>query len=519
MGLKPDHWICKMAHEHRMIEPFEDKQVREGVISYGVSSYGYDVRVADEFKIFTNVFSATVDPKNFDTKSMVDFIGDVCVVPPNSFALARTVEYFRIPRKVLTICLGKSTYARCGIIVNVTPFEPCFADDTEILTRHGWRLVRDVQVSDQVLGMGKDGIAEWQPVENKQEYFYEGNLIHFGGKSVDLFVTPEHKLLVRKRIMERKNTKGRYPDWFTMPAGELRGKYNYEMMRSVHWMGKDVGDQVAFGEKHYPTDAFLEFLGLYIGDGSSYINKGGYLIKIAAFKKREVKVTTDVLGRLGVRYNRTDTGFQFFSKELYQVVNPLGHAHEKYIPDWVKELPPAQLERLLFGLMNSDGNNETETYTTTSNRLADDVQEVMFKAGYTAIVRCAKPEAHRNYKGHVIKSNHPVYKVRLGRSHLTPKIHPRIEKEIPYEGMVYDVTVPGHLIFVRRNGKPVWSGNCWEGFVTLEISNTTPLPAKIYANEGLAQVLFFEADEECETSYADKKGKYQKQQSIVLPKL
>ncbi|MBI2759660.1 MAG: dCTP deaminase [Chloroflexi bacterium] len=124
MGLKPDHWIRKMATEQKMIEPFEDRQVRNGVISYGVSSYGYDVRVADEFKIFTNVFSATVDPKNFDTKSMVDFIGDVCIVPPNSFALARTVEYFRIPRNVLTVCLGKSTYARCGIIVNVTPFEP-----------------------------------------------------------------------------------------------------------------------------------------------------------------------------------------------------------------------------------------------------------------------------------------------------------------------------------------------------------------------------------------------------------
>jgi dCTP deaminase len=124
MGLKPDHWIRNMAHEHKMIEPFVENQVREGVISYGVSSYGYDVRVANEFKIFTNVFSAIVDPKSFDIKSMVDFVGDVCVVPPNSFALARTIEYFRIPRNVLTICLGKSTYARCGIIVNVTPFEP-----------------------------------------------------------------------------------------------------------------------------------------------------------------------------------------------------------------------------------------------------------------------------------------------------------------------------------------------------------------------------------------------------------
>ncbi|GAP14147.1 deoxycytidine triphosphate deaminase [Longilinea arvoryzae] len=124
MGVKPDHWIRKMALEHGMIEPFVDRQIRNGVISYGVSSYGYDIRVADEFKIFTNVYSAVVDPKQFDPRSMVDFKGDVCVIPPNSFALARTVEYFRIPRSILTLCVGKSTYARCGIIVNVTPFEP-----------------------------------------------------------------------------------------------------------------------------------------------------------------------------------------------------------------------------------------------------------------------------------------------------------------------------------------------------------------------------------------------------------
>ena len=124
MGLKPDNWIRKMAKEHRMIEPFEPGQVRNGQISYGVSSYGYDIRVADEYMIFTNVYSAIVDPKNFDPRSMVEYKGDVCVIPPNSFALARTVEYFRIPKNVLTVCLGKSTYARCGIIVNVTPFEP-----------------------------------------------------------------------------------------------------------------------------------------------------------------------------------------------------------------------------------------------------------------------------------------------------------------------------------------------------------------------------------------------------------
>ena len=124
MSIKSDRWITRMAREHNMIEPFVDDQVRQGVISYGVSSYGYDVRVGDEFKVFTNVYNTVVDPKNFDPKSFVDIKADECVIPPNSFALASTIEYFRIPRDVLTICLGKSTYARCGIIVNVTPFEP-----------------------------------------------------------------------------------------------------------------------------------------------------------------------------------------------------------------------------------------------------------------------------------------------------------------------------------------------------------------------------------------------------------
>jgi dCTP deaminase len=128
VSIKSDRWIRRMAASHGMIEPFEPGQVREvngrRIVSYGTSSYGYDVRCAAEFKIFTNINSTIVDPKDFDPNSFVDFTGDICIIPPNSFALARTVEYFRIPRSVLTVCLGKSTYARCGIIVNVTPLEP-----------------------------------------------------------------------------------------------------------------------------------------------------------------------------------------------------------------------------------------------------------------------------------------------------------------------------------------------------------------------------------------------------------
>ena len=124
MGVKSDTWIRKMAKEHSMIDPFVDGQVREGAISYGLSAYGYDIRVSDEFKVFTNVYNTVVDPKHFNDKSFVEIKSDVCLIPPNSFALARTVEYFKIPRSTITLCVGMSTYARCGIIVNVTPFEP-----------------------------------------------------------------------------------------------------------------------------------------------------------------------------------------------------------------------------------------------------------------------------------------------------------------------------------------------------------------------------------------------------------
>ncbi|HSQ28149.1 MAG TPA: dCTP deaminase [Anaerolineales bacterium] len=180
MGLKPDHWIRKMAKEHRMIEPFEENQVRNGVISYGVSSYGYDIRVANEFKIFTNVFSAVVDPKHFDPKSMVDYQGDVCVIPPNSFALARTVEYFRIPRGVLTVCLGKSTYARCGIIVNVTPFEPEWEGFVTLEISNTTPLPAKIYANEgiaQVLFFEGDEVCETSYADKKGKYQAQQSIV------------------------------------------------------------------------------------------------------------------------------------------------------------------------------------------------------------------------------------------------------------------------------------------------------------------------------------------------------
>jgi dCTP deaminase len=173
MSVKSDRWIRKMALEQRMIEPFVEKQVREGVISFGLSSYGYDIRIANEFKIFTNINSSIVDPKHFDPRSFVDFVGEVCIIPPNSFALARTVEYFRIPRNVITVCLGKSTYARCGIIVNVTPFEPEWEGIVTLEVSNTTPLPARIYAGEgiaQVLFFESDEVCETSYADKKGKY-------------------------------------------------------------------------------------------------------------------------------------------------------------------------------------------------------------------------------------------------------------------------------------------------------------------------------------------------------------
>jgi len=173
MSVKSDKWIRKMSLEKKMIEPFEEKQVRTGVISYGLSSYGYDVRVADEFKLFTDIWGTVVDPKNFNPKSFVDIKADHIVIPPNSFALARTVEYFRIPRSVITVCLGKSTYARCGIIVNVTPFEPEWEGTATLEISNTTPLPAKIYANEgiaQVLFFESDEVCQTSYADKKGKY-------------------------------------------------------------------------------------------------------------------------------------------------------------------------------------------------------------------------------------------------------------------------------------------------------------------------------------------------------------
>jgi dCTP deaminase len=171
--IKNDRWIRKMAKEAAMIAPFEDRQVRQGVISFGLSSYGYDIRIADEFKIFTNINTTIVDPKDFDLRSFVDVKSPVCVIPPNSFALGRSVEYFKIPRSVMTICLGKSTYARCGIITNVTPFEPEWEGFVTLEISNTTPLPAKIYANEgiaQVLFFESDEVCEVSYADKKGKY-------------------------------------------------------------------------------------------------------------------------------------------------------------------------------------------------------------------------------------------------------------------------------------------------------------------------------------------------------------
>jgi dCTP deaminase len=173
VSIKADRWIRQMSREHGMIEPFVDTQVSAGIVSYGLSSYGYDIRVADEFKIFTNINNTVIDPKAFDPRSFVDVKADVCIVPPNSFALARTIEYFRSPRDVLTVCLGKSTYARCGIIVNVTPFEPEWEGFVTLEISNTTPLPAKIYANEgiaQVLFFQSDEVCERSYADKKGKY-------------------------------------------------------------------------------------------------------------------------------------------------------------------------------------------------------------------------------------------------------------------------------------------------------------------------------------------------------------
>jgi deoxycytidine triphosphate deaminase len=371
MSIKADKWIRRMAQEHRMIEPFEPNQVKEvdgrRIVSYGTSSYGYDVRCADEFKLFTNVYSAVVDPKNFDSKSFVDIKGDHVIIPPNSFALARTVEYFRIPRNVMTICLGKSTYARC------------FRGDTRVALADGTSLTFE-------------------------------------------------------EMARRANSGQPFQGYSISPTGQMI----VSQLENPRFIGRDSLVEVILDNE----------ASIYCTPDHEFALSSGKMLQADVLRPGDslMSFNRQLVGGYEAAYQYTSS----FNASLHLI-------------DSGSNLP------------------------SLSNQL--------------------------QYRLEKSRNDYKVYKVR----------------EIAGDHDVYCLTVPGIGNFALEAG--VFVRNCgiivnvtpfepeWEGYVTLEFSNTTPMPAKIYANEGVAQVLFFEADEVCEVSYKDRGGKYQGQHGVTPPKL
>ena len=502
MTIQPDHWIRKMAKEHSMIEPFVESQVSQGVISYGLSSYGYDIRVADDFKIFTNVHSAIVDPKHFDPKSMVDFKGDVCIIPPNSFALARTIEYFRIPRNVLCVCLGKSTYARC------------FRGDTRIALVDGTSptLEEMARRSDQGeafwgYSIGPHGRMTVTLLEAPR-YIGRDSLIEIildAGDSV--FCTPDHLFLMRD---------GRVVDSDQLRPGHTLMPLYRQVARGYEMVYQPIDGHL------YPTHRLADEWNLRHGVYEDLPDTHRHHIDHDRRNNRPWNITR-MNASEHVRYHNQESYGEDFDPDEHSAA--IREALERLAqdPKWLERYSQAQRDRTLRFWQD-------ETYADTRAGLIaqrrNPTEETRHAHRLATLLRYSGP-AERERQSELMRA---AWAKDGGARRQQPKNHKIAAiREIPGDHDVYCLTVPEAGNFALAAG--VLVGNCgiivnitpfepeWEGHVTLEISNTTPLPAKIHANEGIAQVLFFVADSECEVSYKDKKGKYDKQTGIVLPRI
>jgi deoxycytidine triphosphate deaminase len=554
------------------------------VISYGLSSYGYDVRIADEFKIFTNINSTIVDPKNFDPRSFVDFKGDVCIIPPNSFALAQTVEYFRIPRNVLTICVGK-----------------CLAGGTQVVDASTGRLAPIADLVDQpgaTASLRRGSVRRADVTQGvRQGVLPVYDVTTRTGRTIR--ATPNHPFLT-------------FGGW--RPLQELGLGARIAVPRRI----------AVFGSRVLPEHE-VDLLGLMISDGQCgdpvLREHFGHAVSRFGGVPRPV-------ARMSVNAtNRGHRGGVMERNRIYAWLHSLGLAvksPDKSIPSGVFELRRPLLARFMRALFSGDGGVSLSDegvhleFCTTSARMARQLHHLLLRFGIVAtlrqrptasgrvayvlcttsndqirrfaleigfvpgsqkqkmldevlryIERCPQqksnfdtlpPEAWGWLRGACRDRGESLRSMGIEREsscqsvplHLARDLAQRLGDEAlgsvadsdilwdtikakQFAGLeqVYDLTLPETANFVANdivvhNSTYARCGIIvnvtpfepeWEGIVTLEVSNTTPLPAKIYANEGIAQVLFFESDEECETSYADKKGKYQAQERLTLPRL
>ena len=598
MSIKSDKWIRRMAREQRMIEPFEPGQVRERqgekIISYGTSSYGYDVRCANEFKIFTNINSTIVDPKRFDEKSFVDLTADVCIIPPNSFALARTVEYFRIPRNVLVVCLGKCVTgdtrvvdADTGAYVPITEMQW----GRKTLGLDGWRL-SPASVS-ECISQGRKPVFEvrtrvglriratpnhpfrqlygWTPLEQLKP----GDRISVAREIPVFGRTPlpdwEATLLGLMISEGQCRTPGHSPTFTSsdpvlvqrfkesVNEGQLgvvtyNGRHGYRMVNHVgrggipepnrgsKWLAKH-GLTVGAAEKFVPGCVFIAprssvrtFLqALFSGDGGLYRSGQGFYLEYYSKSRRLIEDVHHLLLRFGIfslmRSKTTPIGTEAHSiqvtdrEQIRRFASQIGFCadstkqlrlEQEILPE-LRMAPlrlrsnfdtlPGEAWPLMTVAVAGSGLSLRELAVATSPK-----QSLSYRSAVRVAVATKDFALESLIRGpvwDVIESIEPA-----GTEEVFDISVPRLHSFVANDIVVHNSTYARCGVIV--NVTPLEPE--WEGHVTLEFSNTTPLPAKIFANEGVAQVLFFESDEVCETSYKDRGGKYQGQKGVTLPK-
>ena len=597
--IKSDKWIRKMAQSTGMIEPYEPGQIREvdgkRIVSYGTSSYGYDIRCSREFKIFTNINSTIVDPKAFDAGSFVDFVGDVCIIPPNSFALARTVEYFRIPRNVLTICLGKCVTADTRVLNAATGAYAAIVDiepGAQVLGLDGWRNaaakvtafvpqgrkpVFDLRTR---AGMRIRATANhpfrtyrgWTPLEQLQvgtriavpreiPVFGKVPLPEWEASLLGLMIsegqccTPGHSPTftssdsVLVGLLARSVAEGGLGCVTAKPHHGFRivnhaGRGGTpQVNRATRWL-QSHGLAVTAADKFVPGAVFtaprasvkLFLQALFSGDGGAYRSAESFYVEYYSKSRRLVEDVRHLLLRFGVfsvmRVKTTAIGTPAHWLQITDREQVRRFAREVgFCPGSVKDL---RLQNEMLPAIDALTTTAKSNFDTLPREAWSALAGAVAGAGTSlngigvktnpaqsvgrSLARVVRDETNDAELGALLDG--PLWDV-------VESIEPAGEEE------VYDISVEGIRNFVAND---IYVHNStyarcgiivnvtpfepeWEGYVTLEFSNTTPLPAKIYANEGVAQVIFFESDEVCETSYKDRGGKYQGQKGVTLPKI
>jgi deoxycytidine triphosphate deaminase len=597
LSIKSDRWIRRMAAEQGMIDPFSPEQVRVAnghkIVSYGTSSYGYDVRCAEEFKIFTNINSTIVDPKNFDEKSFVDFKGPVCIIPPNSFALASTVEFFRIPRSVLTVCLGKCVTGDTRVVdagtgayvpitemrwgkstlaldagrlkaAKVSRFVPQGQKEVfELRTRaglriratanhpflklNGWAALSELRPGDRIAAarnipiFGKTPIPDWE-VSLLGLMISEGQCDTPGHSPT--FTTADPALVVLLKTCVADSGLG---------VVTFKGNYGYRLVnrqgrggvpernRAHLWLQK-YGLNVGAGEKFVPQPVFMApensvrlFLqSLFSGDGGLYHSEAGVFLEYYSKSRRLIEDVRHLLLRFGIfsliREKTTAIGTRACKVQITDEDQIRRFAERiGFTPGSLKQ---QRLDVEVLSMIRAEPRRRSNFDT-----LPREAWPIIGMAARVGGVSLSALNIRTQPEQSVPFAAAAQVALATGDLYVNPLIEGPVwdvVERIEPAGIeeVFDISVPTLHNFLAdglivHNSTYARCGIIvnvtplepeWEGHVTLEFSNTTPLPAKIYANEGVAQMLFFESDEVCETSYRDRGGKYQGQRGVTLPK-